>query len=192
VKHEWYQTPTHVILTIFAKKVEQDKISVDHIAGDEVIVSITLPGSGSEEYQLHLDLFAAVEAPEMSILPMKVELKMKKVAAQNWADLQKVMNVAPAAYPTSNRAKKDWSAIEKDAQAEMDAEKPQGDEALNKLFKDIYGNASEETRRAMIKSFQTSGGTVLSTNWDDVSKADYEGKDRPSAPEGQQWADERK
>ena len=36
VKHEWYQTPTHVILTIFAKKVAQDKISVDHIAGDEV------------------------------------------------------------------------------------------------------------------------------------------------------------
>ena len=25
---------------------------------------------------------------------------------------------------------------------------------------------SDETRRAMVKSFQTSGGTVLSTNWD--------------------------
>ena len=28
----------------------------------------------------------------------------------------------------------------------------------------------EDTRRAMMKSFQTSGGTVLSTNWDEVGK----------------------
>lgn len=28
--------------------------------------------------------------------------------------------------------------------------------------------ADEDTRRAMVKSFQTSGGTVLSTNWDEV------------------------
>ena len=41
----------------------------------------------------------------------------------------------------------------------------------------------------MVKSFQTSGGTVLSTNWDEVGKADYEGKDRPSAPDGQEWRD---
>ena len=39
----------------------------------------------------------------------------------------------------------------------------------------------------MIKSFQTSGGTVLSTDWGDVSKKDYEGKDRPDAPAGQEW-----
>jgi suppressor of G2 allele of SKP1 len=36
----------------------------------------------------------------------------------------------------------------------------------------------------MIKSFQTSGGTVLSTNWNEVEKKDYENKDRPKAPEG--------
>merc|ERR1711869_139526 len=104
-------------------------------------------------------------------------------------DLQKKAAVTTAVYPSSNKAKKNWNEIEKDAEKELEGEKPEGDEALNKLFRDIYGNASEETRRAMNKSFQTSGGTVLSTNWGDVGKADYEGKDRPSAPEGQEWKD---
>ena len=39
----------------------------------------------------------------------------------------------------------------------------------------------------MVKSFQTSCGTVLSTNWNEVAEKDYEGKDRPDAPKGQQW-----
>jgi len=42
----------------------------------------------------------------------------------------------------------------------------------------------------MIKSYQTSGGTVLSTSWKDVADKDYEGKDRPEAPAGQKWANE--
>merc|ERR1712039_11576 len=93
------------------------------------------------------------------------------------------------AYPTSNKQKRDWSQIDREIDTELKNEKPAGDEALNKLFKEIYERADDETRRAMNKSFQTSGGTVLSTNWGEVSKADYEGKDRPTPPEGQEWKD---
>ena len=37
----------------------------------------------------------------------------------------------------------------------------------------------------MVKSYQTSGGTVLSTNWGEVKAKDYE-KER-TAPSGQEW-----
>lgn len=55
------------------------------------------------------------------------------------------------------------------------------------FFQEIFKNSDPDKRRAMIKSMQTSGGTVLSTDWNDVSKKDYEGKDRPSPPKGQEW-----
>jgi hypothetical protein len=80
---------------------------------------------------------------------------------------------------------RDWDAIERNIEAQEKQEKPQGDEAMNALFQQIYAGASEETKRAMIKSYQTSGGTVLSTNWDEVGKTDYE-KER-TAPKGMEW-----
>ena len=80
---------------------------------------------------------------------------------------------------------KDWSKIEKELLAED--EPLSGDGSLEEFFKNIYSNASEDQRRAMMKSFQTSGGTVLSTNWDDVAGKDYQGKDRPEPPKGMEW-----
>jgi tetratricopeptide (TPR) repeat protein len=95
---------------------------------------------------------------------------------------------APTVEPTIPRpyaSHKDWGKIEKDLLDAEKNEKPEGDEAMNKLFQQIYATADEDTRRAMIKSYQTSGGTVLSTNWGEVAAKDYE-KER-TAPKGVEW-----
>lgn len=86
--------------------------------------------------------------------------------------------VAPAAVVPLPKppmhARKDWDAIEKELEKEEKEEKLEGDAALNKLFRDIYARADDDTRRAMNKSFQESNGTVLSTNWREVGAKETE------------------
>ena len=129
----------------------------------------------------------------------KIEIKLKKAIENfNWITLESPTGQITGAgvpmaiptntkvpdYPSSSKNKKNWDNIDTVCEKELKVEKPEGDSALNDLFKQIYGRADEATRRAMIKSYQTSGGTVLSTNWDEVHNKDYEGKDRPEAPAG--------
>ena len=80
----------------------------------------------------------------------------------------------------------DWNEVERTiTQQEENESIPPGESGFNKFMQDIYKNADEDTKRAMIKSYQTSGGTHLSCNWNEVAKTDYE-KVR-TAPKGQEW-----
>lgn len=203
VKMDWFQNNEDVCVTVFIKNlVKEGKDKLAQITFEPKNLSVTAPlpgGATDEEYQLDLNLNKEIDpaASSFTISNFKIEIKLKKKAVgAQWKVLEEVeadaAMDAPPSYPTSNRQKKNWSDVDKECEADLSEDKPEGEQALNKLFRDIYGNADDDTRRAMVKSFQTSGGTVLSTNWKDVSQADYEGKDRPDAPEGQQWADERK
>jgi suppressor of G2 allele of SKP1 len=61
-----------------------------------------------------------------------------------------------------------------------------GDSTLNEFFQNLFANADDNTKKAMMKSFQESGGTALSTNWDEVKKAPVEIK-APSGSEARKW-----
>lgn len=67
--------------------------------------------------------------------------------------------------------RKNWDAIIDEF--EKEEEKDQG---VDQLFKQIYQSSDEEVRRAMNKSYQESGGTVLSTNWQNVAHKRVEPK----------------
>jgi len=149
------------------------------------------------ELSLRLFGDVAPERSECKVTPAKLEMRLEKAEAIQWTDLTReardaggsarptqplnfsdpsrfASGGAPRAYPSSfsaaarQRAPTDWDALEAELAAEEAEEKPEGDAALNKLFQDIYGKADDDTRRAMNKSFQESGGTVLSTNWGEI------------------------
>jgi len=207
IRHEWYQSATFVIVSIFHKGLKKEQVQVN-IQPTQLDVNIKLPDS---DFVLDLDLFDRV-VPEKSsfvILSTKMEIKMAKQDSVRWTALERqenalppprwdtvaakpvdvaVTNASPAviAYPTSSAKKKDWDKIAKE-----DAEdKLEGDEALNKVFQDIYAGGSEEQRRAMMKSFYESGGTVLSTNWNEVGKEEVKGSP-PKGLEMRKWNEEK-
>nr|XP_019007406.1 uncharacterized protein I206_07857 [Kwoniella pini CBS 10737]OCF46187.1 hypothetical protein I206_07857 [Kwoniella pini CBS 10737] len=71
------------------------------------------------------------------------------------------------------KSKKNWDKLLEDELEEKEDNKDPnsgGDAALQKFFSQIYGNADDDTKRAMIKSFTESGGTTLSTDWNNISK----------------------
>jgi suppressor of G2 allele of SKP1 len=52
-----------------------------------------------------------------------------------------------------------------------------------KFFRSLYADADEDTRRAMLKSYQESGGTSLSTNWKDVGSKSFKMTEDPEGAE---------
>jgi suppressor of G2 allele of SKP1 len=187
----WTQTNQNVILRFPLPGNFKQRV----VAFGERELSVTLVVEGGAEKHLAFDLFERVKKADCTSAIENGTLVLtmpKQTADLTWSTLEFKEEVAKSlgapAYPTSSRTKKDWSRVDRLCDAELRTETAQGEAALNGFFRQIYANADEESKRAMMKSFQTSGGTVLSTNWTDVKEKDYEGKDRPDAPEGQKWS----
>jgi suppressor of G2 allele of SKP1 len=90
---------------------------------------------------------------------------------------------------TQPRQRKNWESVtndilskEKDKTSNEDPNAG-GDTALNGFFQNLYKDADEDSQRAMMKSFIESGGTTLSTNWDEVKKETVTVK----PPDGSEW-----
>ncbi|CAG4978451.1 unnamed protein product [Colias eurytheme] len=198
IKHDWYQTDAFVVVTILIKNAPSDKIKV-YYGERSLSISSPLPNTDSE-YSLELELAHEI-IPSMCtyvVSPSKVEVKLRKKEGIRWTVLEgegneeKVKAIPQAVIDASGPQqppkifRKDWDKIEKDIKKMEEEEKPEGEAALNALFQKIYGEGSDEVRRAMNKSFVESGGTVLSTNWNQVAKEKVEVKP-PDGLEFKKW-----
>jgi len=190
VRHSWYQTGDHVIVEFFAKGLKDKDVDVEY-QENSMEVSLRLDDNIDWVYDKVLAGKIVPKECKHSILSTKVEVKLKKEkSGVQWGNLEKLGNVEIVdaspdkikhLYPSS-RGAKNWDKIA----AEIPDEKLEGEQALNQVFQQIYTGGSEEQRRAMIKSFTESGGTVLSTNWDEVGKGQVKGSP-PKGLEMHKW-----
>ncbi|KAH7550215.1 hypothetical protein ACOSP7_024571 [Xanthoceras sorbifolium] len=189
-RHEYYQKPEEVVVTIFAKGIPAKSVTIDF---GEQILSVTIDVPGEDAYHFQPRLFGKIIPGKCryEVLSTKVEIRLAKAEAINWTSLEydneitvlkvnvpSVSSQRPS-YPSSKQTR-DWDKLAAQVKMEEKEEKLDGDAGVNKLFRDIYLNADEDTRRAMMKSFVESNGTVLSTDWKDVGSKKVEG----SPPEG--------
>lgn len=196
IKHDWYQTESHVIITILAKNTKQDGVKVEF--GEEAL-NVSAQLLDGSDYNLSVNLSYAVIPGQSTfkVTASKIEVKLKKRDGLRWAALERdptaskimqfmpeaALSVGPPKYPSSAPKATDWDRVVGDITKQEGDENPEGDAALNALFQKIYSQGSDEVKRAMNKSFQESGGTVLSTNWKEVARERVGVK----APDGMEW-----
>ncbi|KAK7489869.1 hypothetical protein BaRGS_00018891 [Batillaria attramentaria] len=190
-RYDWYQTSTHVIVAVLQKNIKKEDLVVN---AEETSLKVHFKLPSGEDYNLDLHL-AHLIVPEQTltkVMTSKVEIKLKKAEGIQWTNLegdgQKLMLKLPSVaatvpgedvtkrYPTSSHHTRNWDQLEREVKEEEKNEKVEGDAALNKLFQQIYSDGSDEVKKAMMKSFSESGGTVLSTNWGEVGKSKVEVK----------------
>ncbi|KAJ4373683.1 Cochaperone protein [Didymella sp. IMI 355093] len=202
IKDDWYQSNDTVTINILAKGAPKDSVTVD-FDKDSLSVSFPVEGSGTE-YSFNIDpLYAPIDPAESKfrVTPNKVEVTLKKTSqGVKWKSLEgdrqvegaessksdiphhiltskPVQDSAPA-YPTSSKSGvKNWDKLAAEDLDEKD--EIEGDET-NHFFKKLYSGATPEQQRAMMKSYQESGGTVLSTDWSNVGNKTVV----PEPPEG--------
>lgn len=138
------------------------------------------------------------------VLATKVDVTLVKARPARWEALEaspgSVSAPVAAASGASTTAPSDggsldarkrgtrnkWDTLDVDEKGPGQGGEENGNGELQDFFQKLYADADDDTRRAMMKSYQESGGTHLSTNWGEVSKARVETKP-PDGMEARKW-----
>ncbi|KIJ45264.1 hypothetical protein M422DRAFT_779162 [Sphaerobolus stellatus SS14] len=189
-RHEFYETDERLTLSVFDKGANPDEVSIKFTP-----TSVTYEHG---DKKLELDPLMGEIDPEASaytVGKVKVEIRLAKKTQGRWVYLVRspeseakiLPSTAAAGSTTANkRQHKNWEKVS-DQILKADKEKTLTDDPnavdSNKAFSELFQHLDEDAKRAMLKSYTESGGTTLSTDWEDVKKGTV--PIRP--PDGQEW-----
>jgi len=195
LRHEFYETDEKPIVSVFDRGADPKVVSVQfeprklsYQNGDKVLSLQPLKGQ--------IDPTKS----DYTVGNVKVEIRLGKMVLGRWGGLvgEAPDPLAGSAAPSSSseipisHKRKNWEGITTDMlttdKERTTDEDPNvgGDSTVNTFFQKIFADADPDTRRAMMKSFQESGGTALSTNWEEVQKEKVHVKP-PAGSEWKQW-----
>lgn len=193
IRDDWYQSSSEVIITIYAKNVKQETLSIEF--GNKS-VTVSFPSSPGSEYNYNLDpLYDEIDQEKSTykIYGTKIEITLVKLNKIKWASLEgsedsNSTNFIPIStnetdeiknpaltYPSSSRKAVNWDKF--NVNDDEEEEKTE-----HSFFENLYKDVDDDTKRAMMKSYVQSNGTVLTTNWADAKDKEFE----TSPPEGMQ------
>lgn len=91
-RHDWYQTQSSVIISIFAKKVDKTKTKVQFTENKLIVDIIFLDG---KIFQYHTNLSQPIipDQSKYEILSTKVEINLKKANGISWPTIEPNSNV---------------------------------------------------------------------------------------------------
>lgn len=204
-RFDFFQTATQIIVSVYVKGCSQDDIQLD-TTNQSLRLTINAPKKSSLEIS---PLFGEIDTSNSAVttLPSKVEISLQKLQPGiQWPSLQGSnagssnssnttvatagTTAASTSETTSSRRSK-WDSFKDVDEEEEKQNKTSGngtssEGSIDDFFKQLYANSDDDTRKAMMKSYQESGGTALSTNWEDVKKGKVK-TEPPKGMEARKW-----
>ena len=138
------------------------------IEGSETSADVTNPDKGSSTISAREKTSTIPAYPTSS-----------KSGPKNWDKVASDLTKKPK-KETSNGDIKDDDGVEED--------EFEGGDEVNGFFQKLYAGADPDVKRAMMKSYQESNGTALSTDWSKVGKGKVE-TCPPDGMEAKKWGE---
>lgn len=87
-RHDFYQTPTAVVASLFLKKIDKDHAKVEFIS--QTAVLLDLPTADNKRYKTELPLFGHIDTARSTykIMGTKLEMTLAKADGLSWQTLR--------------------------------------------------------------------------------------------------------